>query len=395
MTALFEVLAAFALLWLAYVYAGYPICLLLLGVGERFRSQARDDCFPTLSVLIAARNEERDISWKISETLNWNYPPERLEVLVASDASEDRTEELIENVRDPRLKSLFLRRRVGKNEALNQLAQMATGELLFFTDANSRIPRDGVRYLVRHFADSRVGCVTGADRTMPEEVESAVGVGEKSYWNYESALQRLESRLGSALICFGAIFCIRRSLFAPLQPDLANDLELPVRIGGAGYALVFEPQAWASERATRSLSEEFNRRRRICGQGVLGLWRLRKYLRGLRAWQFLSRKTLRWTAFVPLSLLLVSSIALASTPLFRVLLIAQAAFYVAAFVGCMLSRSGRRGSWVFALPFYFVLVNVAAFTGLVEACLGRRYRIWEVASLTRGAAVGPVERSES
>lgn len=237
--------------------------------------------------------------------------------------------------------------------------------------------------------------MTGVDRTMPEEVESAIGAGEKGYWSYESWLQRLESKLGSTLICFGAVFCIRRFLFGRLQPDLANDLELPVRIGGAGFAVVFEPRAWASERATHSPREEFNRRRRICGQGALGLWRLRKCLRGVRAWQFLSRKALRWAACIPLLLLLASSIALASKPLFEALLIAQGAFYAAALVGYMLARSGLRGSGILAFPFYFVLVNVAAFTGLVEACLGRRYHIWEVASLTRGASVGPMEGSES
>lgn len=393
MTTLFHLLFICSLVWLSYVYAGYPICLWLIGNRKRFRSEIRDDFFPAVSVLIAARNEERDISWKIHETLRWNYPPERLEVLVASDASEDRTDELIEGITDPRLKSIFLKNRVGKNEALNQLAQMATGELLIFTDANSHIPRDCARRLVRHFADRKVGCVTGTDRTMKEEKESAIGIGESSYWDYESRLQMLESKLGSVLICFGAIFCIRRSLFTPLQPDLANDLELPIRIGNAGFALMFEPKAWAIEKATHSPKEEFNRRRRICSQGILGLWRLRKSLQGLRAWQFFSRKTLRWMAFVPLSLLLVSSAFLASDPFFKATLVAQVAFYVAACLGWILSVSGRNGGGMLALPFYFVMVNAAAASGLVETCLGRRYNIWEVASLTRGADVAGAETS--
>lgn len=387
MNSLFLTLFIFGFAWLIYVYVGYPIALWLIGICKHFRPESNDNFLPTLSVLISARNEEKDIAWKIAETLNWNYPKDRLEVIIASDASDDRTDEIIRSVDDPRLKYLRLEPRVGKNEALNRLSQIATGEVFLFTDANSHIHSDCARRLVRHFADSKVGCVTGTDRTIREETESAIGIGEKSYWGYETQLQKLESRLGSVLICFGALFCIRKSLFTPLQPDLANDLELPIRIGGAGYALLFEPEAWAMENPTRSPREEFNRRRRICAQGILGFWRLRKCLHGLRAWQFISRKFLRWTALFPLSLLLISSAALAFNPIFRAILIAQIVFYSAAFGGWVLAAIGRKESGIFALPFYFVLVNTAALAGLIEACLGRRYKVWEIASLTRGTKV--------
>jgi cellulose synthase/poly-beta-1,6-N-acetylglucosamine synthase-like glycosyltransferase len=376
------------LAWLAYVYFGYPILLWILGVWKRFKPESRDDYLPSVSVLISARNEEKDIGWKIAETLNWDYPQDRLDILVASDASEDRTDETIRAMCGPRVALLRLEQRVGKNEALNRLSQMARGDLLFFTDANSHIQPDCLRRMVRHFADARVGCVTGTDRTMKESSESAIGAGEKTYWGYESQLQRLESRLGSVLICFGAIFCIRRSLYTPLQADLANDLELPIRIGGAGHAVLFEPDAFATEKATHSPKEEFNRRRRICGQGALGFWRLRKTFRGMRAWQFISRKLLRWLALAPLALLLGSSLAMASHPLFRAILAAQLFFYAMALLGWVLTSFRGGDRVIFALPFYFLLVNIAAFIGIIESCRGRRYSVWEVASLTRGAEPG-------
>jgi poly-beta-1,6-N-acetyl-D-glucosamine synthase len=386
MNSLYVFLFAIGLVWLVYVYVGYPVLLWLIGLGRRFRQETRDDFLPSVSVLISARNEEKDIAWKIEETLNWNYPTDRLEVLIASDASEDRTDEIIGSVNNPRLKHTRTGRRVGKNEALNRLAKLATGEVLFFTDANSHIHADCLRRMVRYFADHRVGCVTGTDSTMKEEKESAIGAGERRYWGYESWLHGLESKLGSVLICFGAIFCIRRSLFAPLQPDLANDLQLPIQIGGAGYAVLFEPEAWAAEKATHSAKEEFNRRRRICGQGLLGFWRLRKSFRGLRAWQFISRKFLRWTALVPLALVIIASAALASHAFFMAILVAQLAFYSAALLGWLVAAFKRQLGGMFSLPFYFLLVNLAAFTGLIEACQGRRYSVWEVASLTRGTA---------
>jgi biofilm PGA synthesis N-glycosyltransferase PgaC len=387
MNSFFLIMFIVSFSWLFYVYVGYPIALWLIGFWKNLRYERSDTFLPVLSVLISARNEEKDIAWKIAETLAWNYPKDRLEIIIASDASDDQTDELIRRVVDPRLKYLRLEQRVGKNEALNRLAQIATGELLFFTDANSHIDSDCPRRLVRHFADSRVGCVTGADRTMKEESESAISIGEKSYWSYETRLQKLESRLGSVLICFGAIFCIRKSLFMPLHSDLANDFELPIRIGGSGHTVLFDAEAWATEKATRSPKEEFNRRRRICAQGMLGFWRLRKCLHGLRAWQFFSRKFLRWTALFPLLLLFISSAALVFNPLFRLILVPQIAFYAAALWVWWLPGSGHKERRVFALPFYFVLVNTAALTGLIETCLGRRYDVWEVASFTRGTEV--------
>lgn len=387
MTLIFLIFIIFGTIWLSYVYIGYPACLWLIGQGLRFQPLSREEFMPSISVLISARNEERDIGWKIQETVDWDYPADQIEVLIASDASQDGTDEVVRGFNNPRVKLVRLDPRVGKNEALNQLAKVATGDLFFFTDANSHIGAHCARRLARHFADPRVGCVTGADRTIDQK-GSAIGVGEASYWNYELQLQRLESRIGSVLICFGAIFCIRRSLFVPLQADLANDLELPLRIGSSGFALLFEPNAWAAEKATHSAKEEFDRRARICGQGLLGFWRLRKLLKGLRAWQFITRKFLRWLTIVPLLLVFAGTLGLASIPTFRAMFLIQLAFYVLALLGWLLTALRLQNTWFFALPFYFILVNAAGFWGLIEACRGRRYRVWEVASLTRGPVVG-------
>src|SRR5580700_2282438 len=115
-----------SVLWLAYVYFGYPLLLWLAGFWKQFHPRFRDDYFPKVSVLISARNEEKDIGWKVSETFSWNYPSGSLELIIASDASEDRTDEILESFNDPRLKYVRMESRVGKNEALNRLAQLAT-----------------------------------------------------------------------------------------------------------------------------------------------------------------------------------------------------------------------------------------------------------------------------
>ena len=188
------------------------------------------------------------------------------------------------------------------------------------------------------------------------------------------------------LVCDGAIFCIRRALFRPLSPDLANDLELPLRIGEAGYWTCYEPGAMVAESETTSPREELARRRRIVAQGALGMWRLRGALRGRRGWQFVSRKLLRWLTLLPLAMTLVSSAWLANLPRFGLLLSAQVAFYACGLIGFALAALGRHPGRLFALPFFILLGSAGALAGLVDACLGRRFDIWEIAALSRGVA---------
>lgn len=372
-------------LWLGYVYFGYPLVMWAWGLVRPIRPVQHDDDLPMVSILISARNEEKDIGWKLAETLAWDYPSDRLQLLVASDASEDRTDEILQAVSDPRLVWTRMRTRSGKNAALNHLAKQASGDLLFFTDANSHIDRTCLRRIVRHFADARVGCVTGVEENAREEKDAAVVSGGRAFLGYESLVKSLESRVGSVLICDGAIFCIRRPLFTELQPELANDLELPLHIGRAGHWILCDAQARAIEKGTRSAQEEFARRRRISAQGVLGMWKLRGCLRGIRGLQFASRKLLRWLTLIPLFLILSATAALAPSSLvFAALLGLQMAFYGLALLSWVLALLGRDGGRCLSLPFFFLLANLAALTGVVAACRGSRYGIWEAASLTRG-----------
>jgi cellulose synthase/poly-beta-1,6-N-acetylglucosamine synthase-like glycosyltransferase len=379
MTLLFWIGAA----WLGYVYLGYPLILAALALIRRVHPVMRDDFLPMVSVLIAAHNEEKDISWKVKETLRWDYPSERLQVLVASDASEDRTDEVVQAIKDPRLVFVRMESRGGKGAALNRLAELARGEVLFFTDANAHIGANCLRQLVRHFADGRVGCVTGMTSSEPQ-ADLVIGSGDRLYLGYETTISDLESRLGSVLVCDGAIFCIRRSLFQPVSPELANDLELPMRIGRAGYWVLHEPAAKVIESDSTSPGEELRRRRRICAQGVLAMWKLRRTLRGMRGWQFVSHKFLRWLTLIPLVLLLVSSVAFRGRHLFAVLLSLQLLFYLLALSGLLLTLAGRRANRAVSGPLFILLGSAGALAGMVEACLGRRFAVWEIPVLSRG-----------
>lgn len=370
-------------LWLVYVYVGYPLLLALLGITHSIRPKRQDTFEPKVSVLIAARNEEKDIAWKIRETLAWAYPPDQLEVLVASDASDDNTDHIVQSVEDPRLSFLRLATRGGKNVALNQLVLRASGDLLLFTDANAHIGSNSLRLLTRHFADSRVGCVTGSTSTMSEDT-LPIGTGASCYWGYESLLQRLESRLGSVLVCDGAIFCVRRSLFRPLVPDLANDVQTPVDVADTEHWVIYEPHARVSEPDTTSVREELSRRRRICAQGVLGFLQLYTRLSTLRRWQFLSHKVLRWLTLLPLMMILCSSLTLVRHPFFSVVTGIQVVAYACAGIGWVLSYTKRSCPRCFSLPFYVVLGIWGVLLGVVDAAIGKRFATWEIPTLSRG-----------
>jgi len=376
--------------WLGYLYLGYPLALWMM---RRWRPSCHhlvdDDYLPALSVLIAARNEEKDIWWKVEETLHWDYPADRLQVLVASDASDDRTDEVLATIRDPRFVFVRMPRRGGKNVALEHLATLATGEILLFSDANSHIDARSVRNMVRHFADAEVGCVTGIERPPAPAGKPTSDSAGGAYLRYEAWVNQLESCLGSVLVCDGSIFCIRRDLFDGLDPELANDLEQPLKIGARGWKLLYEPEAYSVESPTASARQEFARRRRICGQGLLATWRLRSRLRGFRLWQFASRKMLRWFGLVPLAVLLASSLALFRLPLFAALALVQLFCFLLALAGWVLAAMGRRPGTLFALPYYYVLLNVAALAGAADALRGRRYGVWDVATLSRGRDAHP------
>ena len=376
-------LGMFGILWIGYVFAGYPLLLAAVARFRRIRPLMREDYCPTVSVLVAARNEEKDIAWKVRETLAWDYPPEQFDVWVASDASDDGTDEILKRIGDPRFHFVRMERRGGKNRALNRLARLAQGDLLFFSDANSHVDAGCLRRIVRHFADQRVGCVTGNSNT--RALEDGPNPGLAVYWGHELLIRKLENEFGSVLVCDGAIFAIRRSLYTPCIPELANDLELPLHIGRAGYWLLHEPRAQALEKETDSPWEEFSRRRRICAQGALGMWKLRRTLRGLRAWQFFSHKVLRWLLAIPLTLVLVSSLLLAGHNYVSVLLGAQVMFWGLALIGLVFAREGKAIPKALSPLVHFLVSSVGALLGVIDACTGRRFDVWESPSLTRGA----------
>jgi biofilm PGA synthesis N-glycosyltransferase PgaC len=386
MALVFKLLFFIVLGCIIYSYAGYPLVLLLMGIFRRRKKEQSELQYPSVALIISAYNEERVIREKIKNSLKLDYPRDRLRIIVAGDGSIDATNEIVREFEGRGVQLRAFEKREGKSATLNRSVLGIEEEIIIFSDANSFYQEDALKKLVRGFTDHHVGCVVG--RLIYIDNLSYVGRGEGIYWRYESYLNKLESRLGSVLVATGTIFAIRRELFRPVMQDVANDFQLPAEVAMQGYSIVYEPEAIAYEQSTYLCNEEFSRKRRIIVRGLTGYRRLRNNFGGaFRTFQFISRKLLRWWIGPMLPLLYLSNIALLGETPFFVIFLMQTLFYLLAAVGAMLRRGVVR-SRLFLVPFYFVIVNIAAFAAIVTYFAGHRLSSWEKAETTRDVENG-------
>jgi cellulose synthase/poly-beta-1,6-N-acetylglucosamine synthase-like glycosyltransferase len=367
------------LLLVGYVYVGYPI---LLWIITRFRRRPvfQDDIAPTVTLLISAFNEARVIGSKLENSLALDYPSDRLEILVVSDASTDGTDAIVKSFAERGVKLLRMPERQGKTAGLNAALQQAHGEIVVFSDANILYQRDVIRLLVRNFADPSVGCVTG-NSCYVENLQSAAHVQEDNYWQYEQTIRSLESRLGSTVGGDGAIFAIRKYLYTPLPSDAINDLVIPLQIVARGYRAIFELSAVGFEPSAGDFAGEFRRKRRIVNRSWRGVRSVPQVLDpravGIFAWQVWSHKVLRWL-MLPMVLTAATGCFLAFPAglIYRIGAVGFVASVVIAGIGGLAKGSlGGLARLAHGL-FYFYMVNLAAFLGIVMAMFGRVEVVW-------------------
>lgn len=361
----------------AYTYAGFPL-LLGLRAWLRPRPWRAADATPAVSLVICAHNEAATIAAKLENALALDYPRERVEILLASDGSNDATESIAQGFASLGVRLLALTRR-GKIPTLNDAVAEATGEILVFSDANSMYGRDALRVLVRPFADPRVGGVAGDQRYLGKRGREGSD-GERAYWDLDRQLKRWESVAGSVTSATGAIYAIRRTLFRPVVPGVTDDFFVSTNVVGAGWRLVFAPEAVAFEPVAASSGAEFQRKVRVATRGLRGVWVMRELLNpfrhGFYALQLFSHKVLRRLVAIPLlAILLVTPLLWNAGPVYRAALLGQLVLYGAAALGRLAPRLGRAKP--FAIPLYFCLVNLAALRGAWNVLAGTRIDVWE------------------
>lgn len=385
-----------ALALLTYTYVLFPALVFLRGV-LRPQPYRVADITPSVSVIIAAYNEAGVIAARIENLLGLDYPPERLEVVVASDGSDDGTDELARRYESRRVKLLSLPRQ-GKAPALEAAVAASSGEVLVFSDANSMFAPDAVRALVRPLADPVVGGVAGNQRYRSAREAAGAGAGESGYWRFDRWLKRSQSQGGNAISATGAIYAIRRSLFQGVPVGVTDDFAVSTRVIAQGYRLVFAPDAVAYEPVASTSGIEFGRKVRIITRGLRGVGVMRELLdprrHGFYAVQLFSHKVLRRLMVFPLGVLALTSPLLWPYGWFyQLATLAQLGFYGCALAGGVLQRAGGgRGSRLgrlklFSVPFFFCMVNLAALVAVWNVLRGYRIERWEPA---RPAGAAPI-----
>ena len=363
----------------AYAYVGYPLLLTLFSKirPKPVRSQSWT---PSVSVVIAAYNEERDLAAKLENTLALDYPKSEFEIIVTSDCSTDGTDEIVRSFSSRGVRLHRQEERHGKTAAQNAAVTKARGEIIVFSDATTHYRPDVLRLLMPAFADKSVGCATG--RVIYQDVkDSSVGAGTQSYWNYEFFLKRHESNVCSLIGVCGCMYAVRKSAYVPLYNDACSDFIIATTMVEQGLRAVYVPEAVCMEEPNRQAKKELKARVRIISQTFSDLWRNRSVLNpfrsGFYAIQLWSHKVMRYLVPICLILIFLSSGFLASSNVFyAALFVAQLAFYFAAFVSWVLERFGVTLR-LLALPQYFVITNLASLIAFVKFVSGETYTKWE------------------
>ena len=364
---------------LIYAYAGYPLLLFIVSIFRPLTVRA-GDYQPTVSIIITAYNEELVLAAKLENTLALGYPHELIEIIVASDCSTDRTDDIVRKYSRQGVKLVRQPERLGKTAAQNAAVAQAAGEIILFSDATSLYKTDVVRALIPNFADPTVGCVAGR-LIYVDPSESRVGRGARSYWSYETFLKKHESRVCSLIGASGCLYAVRRSAYVPLYHEACSDFIIATKMVEQGLRAVYEPNAICTEETNRRSDNELKMRVRVIAQTFTDLWRHRAMLNPIRsgfyAVQLLSHKVMRYLVPLFLLALLGASAILASDFLFyRILLACQLAGYACGAIAWLLDRMGKR-SRLLALPQYFLLANVASLIAIFKFLRGERYARWE------------------
>jgi cellulose synthase/poly-beta-1,6-N-acetylglucosamine synthase-like glycosyltransferase len=379
-----------------YTYVGYGFVAWFFvkirkALGLTFKKYNDPTFLPVVTLVVPAYNEMSCIEAKVINTFGLDYPSDKFEVLFVTEGSNDGTSEYIASLQDkyPNLRMIAGDTRRGKIEAMNIAMKTIHTPIVIFTDANTTLNQLVIKNIVRHFQDPKVGAVAGEKRIQTEGTEAAAGAGEGLYWKYESFLKKLDTELYSVVGAAGELFAVRTDLFEHVEKDtLLDDFIISLRIAANGFRVIYEPEAYASERPSFSIQDEMKRKIRIAAGGFqaiarLGfLWNIFKY--GLLSFQYVSHRAMRW-AVAPFCLpllviinftILFTGSTLLNEYIYHLLMIGQIAFYALALLGYNLENKKIRVKILF-VPYYFSFMNYCAIKGYLRYRNGLTSGIWE------------------
>ncbi|MEW6606669.1 MAG: glycosyltransferase family 2 protein [bacterium] len=364
------ILFLISLICLGHTYIFYPLILILLSLVAK-KGVARDENFlPAVSLLVAAYNEEKIIREKVENSLSIDYPKDKLEIIITSDGSTDKTNEIVAEYKDIILKELP---RAGKITAVNKTLPQATGEIIVLSDANTMYEKDAIKKLIRNFKDETVGGVTG--KVLLTSEKATYGQGESLYGKYERYIQKKESQIFSVIGVDGAMYAIRKNLFKRIPPEIIlDDLVNGMNIVKQGYRVIYDESAVGYEDTAASSKGEFIRRVRVSGGGFQMIVKnqgVPSIKQPFLLFQFISHKLFRWLTPFFLIILFTTNLFLININLFyKICFICQSLFYLLALIGGFFKLKAL------GTPFYFCLIQLASLIGVYRLITGKLRVTW-------------------
>jgi cellulose synthase/poly-beta-1,6-N-acetylglucosamine synthase-like glycosyltransferase len=378
----------FSLFIIFYSYLGYGLLIFFFVKLKRIfsKNKTQPDATgfePDVSLVICAYNEAGFMERKILNSLDLDYPAEKLKFIFITDGSDDGTADIIQQY--PRIQWLHQPERKGKVAAMNRAMTHVHTPYVIFSDANTLLNSGCIRNTIKHYADPAVGGVAGEKKIFTREKDRAAGAGEGLYWKYESLLKKLDSEFYTVVGAAGELFSVKSGLFRRLAENvILDDFVQSLQICAGGYVFRYEPNAYATESASVSMKEEQKRKIRISAGAFQAMAILKDLFNVIKypvlSFQFISHRVLRWTLCpVCLFFLFVSNgwlICQAGDVFFYVLFTAQLLFYALAWTGWICAGRNLRIK-AFYIPYYFMFMNLSVFLGFYRFLKNRQTVYWE------------------
>ncbi|MFW9950615.1 MAG: glycosyltransferase family 2 protein [Candidatus Thorarchaeota archaeon] len=373
---LIEVIFWLSLVLIIWTYFGYYLFLKLISIFY-IKEINRHSFIPPISIVITAHNEEIRIRDKIENTLNLNYPGNKLEIIIVSDGSTDDTVNIVKSYQNRGVKLLIIPQQMGKHFGQGKGVEKAQNEIIILSDSTTFLKQDAVMKMVRNFADPTVGCISSSDKI---EGAGSQGSGESIYIRYEMQLRELESKVNSLIGASGSFYSIRKILCNEWHPYMSADFYLPLICKMKGFRTIHEPEALAYYNILRKEKEEFTRKVRTIVHGIDVLFHFKQVLNpfkyGLFSIQVISHKLIRWLVpYLMITIIITNIILVNDGGLYLAIFIAQLLFYCIAIIATFSKR--LKNKVIFKIPLFFIMANVSILVAWYDLLRGQRYTTWK------------------
>ena len=359
-----------------WAYIGYYIFLKIVAMFYR-KDISKTGDKPFISVVVTAYNEEKRIRHKIENIFKTSYPRDKMEIIVASDCSTDKTNEIVTSFKDQGVRLIAFAERHGKHYCQAEAVQQANGDVVILSDATTFLKEDAIENIISNFSDPTIGVVSGMDNILSEEGEVQ---GEGLYVRYEMALRSLESKVCSLVGASGSFYAVRKDLYENIYGDMSADFYLPIVAYKNRYRTVLDESAIGYYKILNDPRKEFQRKVRTIVHGIDILIYFRQILNpfkyGFYSFQLLSHKLGRWLVpFTLITALISSALLIGHSGFYKAMFVIQVAAYLSSLAAHYVKK--LQSSQLFKIPYFFIMANASILVAWIEYLKGERYITWQ------------------